>query len=55
MRKLILPKNYKSPLDIKQTEKAIKLVKDTFQDNLSSELKVAPGYRTSICPKRYRG
>lgn len=40
MRKLILPKNYKSPLDIKQTEKAIKLVKDTFQDNLSSELKL---------------
>jgi len=40
MRKLILPKNYKSPLDIKRTEKAIKFVKDTFQDNLSSELKL---------------
>lgn len=40
MRKLIVPKNYQSPLDLKQTEKAIKLVKDTFQENLSSELKL---------------
>jgi aspartate--ammonia ligase len=40
MRKLNLPKNYKSILDLKQTEKAIKLVKDTFQENLSSELKL---------------
>lgn len=40
MRNLILPKNYKSPLDLKRTEKAIKLVKDTFQENLSAELKL---------------
>ncbi|MBN1951884.1 MAG: aspartate--ammonia ligase [Bacteroidales bacterium] len=40
MSKLILPKNYRSPLDLKQTEKAIKLVKDTFQENLSSELRL---------------
>jgi aspartate--ammonia ligase len=40
MRKLILPKNYKSILDLKQTELAIKLVKDTFQENLSSELRL---------------
>src|SRR5512147_1694167 len=40
MRKLIHPKNYKSALDLKQTEQAIKLVKDTFQDNLSAELKL---------------
>lgn len=37
---LILPKNYKSILDLKQTEIAIKLVKDTFQQNLSSELRL---------------
>jgi len=35
---LIIPKNYKSLLDIYQTEKAIKLVKDTFQQQLSAEL-----------------
>lgn len=35
---LILPKKYKSPLDLNQTEKAIKLVKDTFQQQLSAEL-----------------
>jgi aspartate--ammonia ligase len=35
---LIVPKNYKSLLDLNQTEKAIKLVKDTFQQQLSAEL-----------------
>ncbi|MBN2487146.1 MAG: aspartate--ammonia ligase [Bacteroidales bacterium] len=40
MKNLILPKNYKSILDLKQTELAIKLVKDNFQDNLSSELRL---------------
>jgi aspartate--ammonia ligase len=37
---LIIPKNYKSILNLKETEKAIKLVKDTFQQNLSAELKL---------------
>jgi aspartate--ammonia ligase len=40
MAKLIFPGNYKSILDLKQTEQAIKLVKDTFQDNLSAELRL---------------
>ncbi len=40
MAKFITPGNYKSILDLKQTEKAIKLVKDTFQENLSSELRL---------------
>jgi len=35
---LIVPPNYKSHLDLNQTEKAIKLVKDTFQQQLSAEL-----------------
>ena len=35
---LIVPKNYKSQLTLNQTEKAIKLVKDTFQQQLSAEL-----------------
>jgi hypothetical protein len=35
-KQLIVPKNYKSMLDLNQTEKAIKLVKDTFQQQLSS-------------------
>jgi aspartate--ammonia ligase len=35
---LIVPRNYKSQLDLNQTEKAIKLVKDTFQQQLSAEL-----------------
>ncbi len=39
--KLYIPKNYKSHLDLKQTEKAIKLVKDFFQQDLSSELKLS--------------
>ena len=40
MSNLITPKGYKSLLDLNQTEQAIKLVKDTFQQNLSSELKL---------------
>jgi aspartate--ammonia ligase len=38
--KLTIPKGYKPILDPVQTEKAIKLVKDYFQTNLSSELKL---------------
>ncbi|MDP4210019.1 MAG: aspartate--ammonia ligase [Bacteroidota bacterium] len=36
--KLFIPENYTSALDLKQTEKAIKLVKDFFEQELSSEL-----------------
>ena len=32
--------DYSSPLDVKQTEKAIKLVKDFFEANLSTELRL---------------
>jgi aspartate--ammonia ligase len=39
--KLYIPENYKSYLDLKQTEKAIKLIKDFFQQDLSSELKLS--------------
>ena len=39
--KLYFPENYKSHLDLKQTEKAIKLVKDFFQQDLASELKLS--------------
>ena len=35
---MILPDNYNSILSINETESAIKLIKDTFQINLSSEL-----------------
>jgi aspartate--ammonia ligase len=35
---LITPVHYKSLLDLNQTERAIKLVKDTFQQQLSAEL-----------------
>lgn len=38
--KLFIPKNYSSLLDVNQTEHAIKLIKDFFQTNLSSELKL---------------
>lgn len=36
-----IPKNYKSLLDQKMTEKAIKFVKDTFERELSSELRLS--------------
>ena len=37
---LLFPKNYASPLSLKQTEKAIKIIKDFFQENLAAELKL---------------
>lgn len=38
--KLNIPKNYKPLLDLKQTEKAIKVVKDFFELSLASELRL---------------
>lgn len=38
--KLFIPDNYKSLLDLKQTEKAIKVVKDFFELSLASELRL---------------
>lgn len=37
---LYIPENYRSVLDVAQTEQAIKLVKDFFQLNLASELRL---------------
>ncbi len=36
--KLFIPSNYRSPLDVHQTEKAIYLIKEYFQTNLAFEL-----------------
>jgi aspartate--ammonia ligase len=41
MNKTIIPPGYHSPLDIGQTEKAIKLVKDFFESNLAAELRLS--------------
>ena len=38
--KLFIPKNYHSILDVNQTEQAIKQIKDFFQLNLASELRL---------------
>lgn len=38
--KLIIPSGYNPVLNLKQTEKAIKLIKDSFESALSSELKL---------------
>lgn len=40
MKNLFIPKNYQNILDVNESEKAIKLVKETFQQNLASELKL---------------
>jgi aspartate--ammonia ligase len=40
MARIIYPENYESLLGFKQTEKAIKQIKDFFQSNLSSEFKM---------------
>ena len=38
MGKLFIPKDYKSPLDVYQTQKAISFIKQEFQARLSSEM-----------------
>ena len=38
MRKLILPENYSSKLSLRETQRAIKIVKDNFQRMLAAEL-----------------
>ncbi len=38
--RLIIPPGYKSALDVKQTERAIKLVKDFFEMSLATELRL---------------
>jgi aspartate--ammonia ligase len=38
--RLSIPPGYQSPLNLKETEKAIKLIKDFFEQNLASELKL---------------
>lgn len=40
MSKLIKPLDYKAKLDMKQTEQGIKLIKEFFQQNLSTELRL---------------
>ena len=40
MSKLIIPKNYEALLDRKQTEQGIKLIKEFFQQNLSTALRL---------------
>ena len=35
---VIIPKDYKSPLSVIETEKAIKLLKDFFEDELAKKL-----------------
>ena len=42
MSYLIKPQNYKPLLDLKQTELGIKQIKEFFQMNLSSELRLRP-------------
>ncbi len=38
--KLFIPPNYRTPLTLKETERAIKMVKDFFELNLAAELKL---------------
>lgn len=41
MSQLIKPKDYKTLLDRRQTEHGIKMIKEFFQQNLSTELRLS--------------
>ena len=38
--KLIIPEGYKSTLSVKETQEAIKYIRDTFQKEFGKELKL---------------
>ena len=40
MSKLIKPEGYKALLDMRQTEMGIKMIKEFFQQNLATELRL---------------
>ena len=41
MSKILQPVNYQPELNMKQTEQGIKLIKEFFQQNLSTELRLS--------------
>ena len=41
MKNLLVPPDYRPSLDVKQTEKAIKVIKDFFEVNLAAELRLS--------------
>ena len=41
MKNLLIPPDYRPSLDVKQTEKAIKVIKDFFEVNLAAELRLS--------------
>jgi len=41
MKNLLIPSDYRPTLDVKQTEKAIKLIKDFFEVSLAAELRLS--------------
>ena len=41
MKNLLIPPDYRPNLDVKQTEKAIKVIKDFFEVNLAAELRLS--------------
>lgn len=53
MSYLIKPTNYQPLLDMKQTELGIKQIKEFFQQNLSSDLRLRRVTKTAFCPDRY--
>ncbi len=48
MSNLIKPEGYKALLDMRQTEMGIKMIKEFFQQNLSTELRSVSCYRPSL-------
>ncbi len=52
--RLIIPEGYKPLISLKETEKAIEMMKDHFETGLSSDLAPQKGHSTSFCAERNR-
>ena len=52
MEHLITPAGYKPVLDLRETQVAIKEIKDFFQRELAKQLNLTPCIRTAFCDCR---
>ena len=51
---LIIPEHYDPRLDIRETQDAIKYIRDTFQKEMGTRDASGAYFRTFICRKRQR-
>ena len=49
---LIIPENYDPVLSLRQTQEAIKYIRDTFQKEFGRALMIRKNFSTTFCSKK---